>query len=290
MGKIDAILIAGPTASGKSAFAIEQAQKNNGIIVNSDSMQVYKELRVLTARPSIEDEAVVPHCMYGNVSGATAYSVGQWYEDVKLVLEDCRQSGTVPVFTGGTGMYFSALLGGLSPVPPVPDDIREYWRKQALEVGAPVLHKMLQERDPLMAGQLRPSDPQRLARALEVFDATGISLCEWQKKPGVPLIDEAKVEKYVISPERDMLYDRCNRRFDIMIEQGALKEVEELSARNFHPDLPIMRALGVKPIQDYLSGKMSLEEVAEISKRDTRRYAKRQLTWLRGNMIAWNWM
>ncbi len=287
MGKIDAILIAGPTASGKSAFAIEQAQKNNGIIVNTDSMQVYTELRVLTARPSVEDEAIVPHTMYGSVSGATAYSVGQWYDDVKILLEECRKSKTLPVFTGGTGMYFSALLGGLSPVPPVPDDIREHWRKLALKHPPAELHEMLKQRDPVMADQLRPSDPQRLARALEVIDATGISLSEWQKKPGIPLIDEARVGKYVISPEREVLYDRCNRRFDIMIEQGALTEVEELTKKNFHPDLPIMRALGVKPLQDYLSGKMPLEEVAEISKRDTRRYAKRQLTWLKSNMITW---
>lgn len=290
MGKIDAIMIAGPTASGKSAFAIELANKHNGIIVNADSMQVYSELRILTARPSIQEESLAPHAMYGTINGNLAYSVGQWYNDVKKQLDHCRSQGLIPIFTGGTGLYFSSLLKGLSPVPEIPEDIRNHWREQATEVGAEKLHELLTERDPVMANQLMPTDPQRIARALEVLEATGKSLSEWQKQPGTPLFSEENTERYVISPEREKLYERCNRRFDIMLEEGALDEVRELLKLNLSPDLPIMRALGVKPLQDYLEGNMSLEEAAEISKRDTRRYAKRQLTWLRSNMITWNWL
>ena len=290
MSKIDAILVAGPTASGKSAFAMKLAEKHEGVIVNADSMQIYLELRILTARPSLEDEAKVPHAMYGTVSGKNAYSVGQWYSDAKDMMALCKKTGKVPIFTGGTGLYFHALLNGLSPVPEIPENIRAYWRKKAEEIPIAELYEVLGEKDSVMAERLMPTDTQRITRALEVIEATGVSLSEWQQKKGIPLLADDQVEKYVIAPEREQLYERCNKRFDIMMDMGAMDEVKYLMAQEFDESLPIIGALGFKPLRDFLLGYNSLEDALEVSKRDTRRYAKRQMTWLKSNMITWKWV
>ncbi len=290
MSNIDAILIAGPTASGKSAYAIKQAQKHNGIIINTDSMQIYRELRVLTARPSKEEEAEAPHALYGTIPGKIHYSVGHWVEDIKKILEDCKNKKRLPIFTGGTGLYFSALLKGLSPVPEIPEEIRNYWRQKAKRVNINELHETLKKRDPIMAQQLNEMDTQRITRALEVIDATDTSLAEWQKQQGTPLLKTENLEKYVIAPEREILYERCNSRFDTMVREGALEEVKALLNHNLDEALPIMRALGVKPFTQYLTHQISLDQAIEQSKQDTRRYAKRQMTWLRSNMITWKWL
>lgn len=288
--EFQAILIAGPTASGKSAFALEQAKKHNGVIINADSMQVYKDLKILTARPSVEDEHKAPHRLYGFASGKQAYSVGQWLDDVRAVIEECEHDKQMPIIVGGTGLYFSALLKGLSPIPDIPDDIRYYWRQKANTQGGPALHAILAEKDEVMADRLRPSDPQRVVRALEVLEATGQSLADWQHVDGTPLLLEDKTQRYVISPERDRLYDRCNSRFDRMLQAGALEEVKTLLKAKLDPGLPLMRALGLRPLITYLQQKLTLEEAIISAQRDTRRYAKRQLTWLRRNMITWNWL
>lgn len=290
MDSFDAILIAGPTASGKSSLAIGFAETYGGVVINADSMQVYSELRILTARPSEEDEARVPHVMYGVVPASQAYSTGQWADDVAGHLARAREDGQLPVIVGGTGLYFNALLEGLSPIPDIPDDIREKWRAIARTTSGPELHKVLASHDPEMADILRPSDRQRLVRALEVMEATGVSLKVWQKEPGKPLLDFGLVKAFVAAPERDILYKRCDQRFDMMIAEGALCEVERLMTLGLPDDLPIMRALGVRPLRSHLLGEISLDEALEQSKRDTRRYAKRQMTWARGNMLAWEWL
>lgn len=283
-------LIAGPTASGKSALALEMAAKSGGVIVNADSMQVYRELRVLTARPSAVDEAIVPHRLYGFRAAKMPYSVAEWLSDVAPYIEQARSGGAPVIIAGGTGLYFKALLEGLSPVPDIPEDIRAYWREQASIQGASALYEILRARDTEMAAKLAASDPQRIVRALEVLDATGRSLNEWQKVPGQGLLSGDEAEHIYVSPPRELLYARCNARLDIMIEMGALEEVKALMALELEDSLPLMRAVGVLPLRGYLNGSLSLEAASENARTDTRRYAKRQLTWARRNMISWNWI
>lgn len=283
-------LIAGPTASGKSALAMEMAGKTGGVIVNADSMQIYRELRVLTARPTIVDEAAMPHRLYGLRPASEAYSVADWLNDVAPIVEQARSSGPPAIIVGGTGLYFKALLEGLSPVPDIPKEIRAYWREQANIQGAAALHEMLRLRDPEMAGKLAPSDSQRLVRALEVLDATGRSLGEWRKAPGQALVSADKAELIYVSPPREVLYARCDARLDAMIEKGALDEVRMLMTLELDDDLPLMRAVGVRSLRDFLAGSLSLEAALEAVKTDTRRYAKRQITWARRHMISWNWL
>ncbi len=289
MNRPRAILIAGPTASGKSQLAMDLARARDGVIINADSMQVYRELRILTARPSVADEAALPHRLYGHVSGMDDYSVGRWLEDVTAILGDAEAAGRLAVIVGGTGLYFKALLEGLSPIPDIPVEIRGHWRGLGDELAANALYELLRERDPVMADRLAPSDRQRLVRALEVMDATGKSLAEWQDEPGAPLLRLEDVEAVVVAPEREVLYDRCNRRFDEMMEAGGLEEVQALAALELAPDRPIMRALGVRQLLALVDGRLTRDAALAQAKTETRRYAKRQLTWLRRNMIAWNW-
>jgi tRNA dimethylallyltransferase len=288
MSKHRAILIAGSTASGKSAAALALAERLGGVIVNADSMQVYRELRILSARPSVEDEARAPHALYGFVPAADAYSAGRWLEDMKSALRRAEREGRIPIITGGTGLYFKALLEGLSPIPDIPADVRARWRKQAQTCSAEDLYELLCERDPQMAARLKPSDPQRLVRALEVFDATGRSLAQWQDEPGKPLLREHDVARLFVTQPRETLYAHIDARFDEMIGAGALDEVRSLAEQNLDSSLPAMRALGVKPLMAYLLGEMSKDEAMMRAKTETRRYAKRQLTWAKSNMIAWN--
>ncbi len=285
-----AIVIAGPTASGKSAFALELAARRAGMIINADSMQVYRELRVLTARPDPQEEARAPHRLYGFRPGGQPYSAGQWLDDAAQALAEARQRGLVPIFVGGTGLYFKALLEGLSPVPEIPDDIRSYWRERARIEPAPALHGLLAERDPAAAARLRPSDTQRIARALEVVEATGRSLTQWQREEGTPLLDARYTETYVVWPDRAEVYRACEARAVAMIEAGAVEEVAELLRQGLDPALPVMRAIGVRPLGAYLRGEIDLDTARARLLIETRRYAKRQLTWLRRNMISWNWV
>jgi len=287
MSKHRAILIAGPTASGKSAVALGLAERLGGVIINADSMQVYSDLQILSARPTDEDEARVPHMLYGFAPASHAYSVGQWLEDVKGAMADAVRLGQMPIITGGTGLYFKALLEGLSPIPDIPEDVRKHWRELGREQDAEELHVLLSERDPEMASRLRPSDPQRVVRALEVLDATGRSLAEWQSEPGEPLLGETQVVRVFVEPPRETLYERIDKRFDAMLEEGALEEVERLAKQKLDPGLPAMRALGVKPLMALFNGTVEREEAVERAKTETRRYAKRQLTWAKSNMIAW---
>lgn len=283
-----AILIAGPTASGKSAFAIALARAKAGVIINADSMQVYRELRVLTARPSAHEEAAVPHRLYGHVSVLEPYSVARWLDEVDVQIAAAEADGLLPIIIGGTGLYFKALLDGLSPIPPIPDDVRAHWRAAGETWTAPDLHAELMRRDSVTGAQIRPSDRQRTVRALEVIAATGKPLAEWQAISGRPLIEAAHVAKLVVSRPRAELYERCERRFRQMIDEGALEEARQIREMQLDPALPACRALGLSALLAHVAGQMPLEEAIEMAVRDTRHYIKRQETWLRRYMIAWN--
>ncbi|TNE58237.1 MAG: tRNA (adenosine(37)-N6)-dimethylallyltransferase MiaA [Alphaproteobacteria bacterium] len=284
--KIDALLIAGPTASGKSALALELAKRLGGVIINADSMQVYRDLRVLTARPSKEEEAEAPHRLYGHLDASASYSAGDWGAEALAEIEAARGAGALPIVVGGTGLYFSVLTEGLSPIPEVPEAVRAEVRGLLENEGVEAVLSEVRQVDPEIAAQLKPADRQRLARALEVFQATGRPLSAWQKEPRVPLFT-GKAGQFVLMPERDWLYERCDRRFDIMLEGGALDEVRALKSRQLPPDLPALKALGVPELCRYLDDEFTLEEARLRAKMQTRRYAKRQMTWFRNQMIAW---
>ena len=286
---IKAILIAGPTASGKSGAGLELAASFGGTIINADSMQVYRELRLLTARPSEADEARVPHRLYGTVSAADAYSVGRWLGDAGRAIAEAHKARRLPILVGGTGLYFKALTEGLAPVPDIPAEIRSHWRERSDELGRDALHAELAARDPNMAARLGPADPQRIVRALEVIDATGVSLAEWQGGNAAPLLAPDDALRLVIAPERQPLYAAIDARFNRMIEQGALDEVRALLDLELDPGLPAMRAHGVRELAAYLSGALTREEAVAKAKTESRRYAKRQMTWLRRFMVDWDW-
>jgi tRNA dimethylallyltransferase len=282
-----AVLIAGPTASGKSALALAVAEKLGGTIVNADSMQVYRDLGIITARPSPEEEARVPHRLYGHVDAAEIYSTGRWLDDVAAALAAIAAEGRVPIVVGGTGLYFKALTSGLAAVPPIPADIRADVRGRLESEGVSALYAELIERDPVTAARLMPLDRTRIARALEVVLATGRSLSDWHKQGMPPLLDPARVAKVFVTCERKDLVARIESRFAAMLEAGALDEVRALAARHLNPLLPAMKAHGVPWLIRHLKGEISLDEAAEGSIKDTRRYAKRQLTWFRGQMKDW---
>ncbi|MGH6749384.1 MAG: tRNA (adenosine(37)-N6)-dimethylallyltransferase MiaA [Methyloceanibacter sp.] len=285
-----AILIAGPTASGKSAVALALAERLGGTVINADSMQLYRELRVLTARPSEADEALAPHRLYGIVSASEAFSVGRWLEAAQAAIAEARDAGSVPILVGGTGLYFKALIEGLAPIPDSPSEVRAYWREQAARLTPEALHRELAARDPGVAAKLRSSDPQRIVRALEVIDAAGVSLSEWQGAPAAPALLADDVLRFVIAPEREPLYAAIDARFDRMIENGAIEEVEALLALGLDDSLPAMRAHGVRELRAYLAGANSLEDAQTKSKTESRRYAKRQMTWARRYMADWEWV
>jgi tRNA dimethylallyltransferase len=288
--KPDAILIAGPTSSGKSALALALAETLGGIIINADSMQVYRDLRVTTARPTPAEEGKVPHRLYGHVDAAENYSVGRWLTDAQAALAETRRDGRLPIVTGGTGLYFKALTQGLSAVPPVPADIRAAMRARLAAEGPVLLHAELEVRDPASAERIRPADGVRIARALEVIAATGRSLADWHRDGMQPVIAEGRAMKVFLDVPRAELYRRIDVRFDAMLAAGALDEVRALAARGLDPLLPAMKAHGVPWLIRHLRGDLSLDQAADGGKLDTRRYTKRQATWFRHQMPGWNWV
>ena len=282
-----AILIAGPTASGKSGLGLRVAEEVGGVIVNADSMQVYRDLRVITARPTPEEELRVPHRLYGHVDAAENYSVGRWCRDVGEVLQEIAAQGRVPVLVGGTGLYFKALTSGLAAVPPIPSDIRERVRGRLQSEGVAPLYAELLERDSVTALRLMPNDRSRISRALEVVLATGRSLTDWHREGLPPLVDPQRAVKVFLTCERTELVRRIAQRFAGMLAAGALEEVRALAARNLDPALPAMKAHGVPWLIRHFNGELTLEQAAEGGVMDTRRYAKRQVTWFRNQMPDW---
>lgn len=281
------ILIAGPTASGKSALALELAGRLGGAIINADSMQVYAELRILTARPSPADEARAPHSLYGFVPASEAYSAGRFVKDAAAAIAGARAKGLRPIIVGGTGLYFKALTEGLSPIPDVDPEVRQHWREEARAKGAGELFIHLTMQDPETAGRLNPTDTQRIVRALEVLQSSGKPLSYWQAQKGTPVVDLSEAHAFALMPERGPLQLRADARFDQMIDAGALAEAEQLQRLGLDPNLPAMRALGVAPLIAHLGGESGLDEAVAGAKAETRRYIKRQMTWLKRYMIAW---
>ena len=285
-----AVLIAGPTASDKSALALELALATGGVVINADSMQVYRDLRIITARPTHADEVRVPHRLYGHVDAAVNFSAGAWVTDAARAIEAAQAMGRLPIFVGGTGLYFRALTTGLSAVPPIPVEVRESVRARLDKHGVEALHAELAARDPSAAGRLNLRDRTRIARALEVVEATGRSLLEWHEEGQPPLLPRDRFRAIFLAPERDDLYARIDARFDAMLGAGALKEVERLAARQLDPLLPAMKAHGVPALIRHLRGELSLDEAARIGRADTRHYAKRQFTWFRHQLPAFEWV
>ena len=290
-GRPAAVLIAGPTASGKSALGLALARACGGTVINTDSMQVYADLRVLTARPSPEEERLAPHRLYGNVDGAVNFSVGHFQRQAATLVAEADAAGRMPVFVGGTGLYFRALDEGLSDLPEVPDAIREAIRAEAEGRPTEALHAWLSARDPESAARLRPSDRMRVMRALEIFSATGRSIGAFHesRQPG-PLAGR-NILRIFLTVEREELRRRIDARFLAMMEAGALDEVAALRAKKRDPLLPVMRAHGVPGLIAHLDGALSREEAVRRGQGDTRRYAKRQHTWFRHQMgTAWHWL
>lgn len=280
----DAVLIAGPTASGKSALALKVAREYGGAVINADAMQVYRELRVLSARPDASEEAEAPHYLYGFVSAFEPFSVGRWLDAARSALDDVRSKGITPIVVGGTGLYFAALLDGLSPIPEIHASIRVEARQKLAELGNERFHAALAARDPVMGERLNAGDSQRLVRAWEVIEATGQSLAEWQMLKGEPVLT-GDLARFVLKPNRDWLIERIGRRFHQMMQQGALDEARALSG--ISGDLPAARALGVPSLLAHLAGKLTLEQAVEQAITQTRQYAKRQMTWFRHQMPDW---
>jgi tRNA dimethylallyltransferase len=290
VSRSEIILIAGPTASGKSALALALAEKRGGAVINADSMQVYRDLRIITARPTPDEECRVPHRLYGHVDAAENFSAGRWCTEVALTLAETRRVAGAIIIVGGTGLYFTALTRGLADVPPIPAEIREEVRARLVSEGVAALHAELTRRDPAAAARLMPGDRARITRALEVVLATGRSLFEWHEEGKPAVLDSALAAKVFLMPERDALLRRIDTRFDAMIAAGALDEVRALAARDLGPDLPAMKAHGVPWLIRHLRGEIDLAEAVEGGKRDTRQYTKRQATWFRNQLPDFDWV
>jgi tRNA dimethylallyltransferase len=285
-----AVLIAGPTASGKSALALDLAQKAGGVVINADSMQVYRDLRIITARPTVEEEAVVPHRLYGHVDAAINFSAGAWVADAAKALAEARARRKLPIFVGGSGLYFRALTRGLSAIPPIPGEVREAVRARLDRDGVEALHEELARRDPVSAARLKPRDRTRIARALEVIEATGRALPDWHREGLPPLLPPGEFSALFLSPEREALYARIDARFDEMLSGGAIQEVLALAARNLDPLLPAMKAHGVPVLIRLIRGEVTRQAAAEFGRTETRQYAKRQYTWFRHQLPEFEWV
>jgi tRNA dimethylallyltransferase len=276
----------GPTASGKSALALALADRIGGEIVNADSMQVYRDFRVLTARPTPQEEARARHHLYGHIDASERYSTGRWLYDAMAVLADIRARGGRPILVGGTGLYFKALTQGLADIPAPDPDVRAGLQERAEREGAPALHAELAQRDPSVAARLKPNDAPRILRALEVLDTTGDSIAAFQADTKSALATDEWLGM-TLAPQRETLYAAIDDRFDLMLQQGALDEARALAARALDATLPAMKAHGAPALMRHLRGAITLDEAAGIGKRDTRRYAKRQFTWIANQMPAW---
>lgn len=283
-----AVLIAGPTASGKSALAMQIAQEIGGVILNADSMQVYRDLHVLTARPSAQEEQLVPHRLFGHVDAAENYSAGRYVAEAARALSELP-SDVVPIFAGGTGLYFRALMTGLAAIPPIDPSIREELRARLEAEGVEALQAELAGLDPTAAARIMPRDRSRILRALEVVQATGRPISDWHREGLPPAIEPESAIKIFLHPERGELTRRIESRFHAMLGQGALEEVRSLDARHLPDTLPAMKAHGVPWLRRHLRGEITLPQAAEGAIMDTRRYAKRQVTWFRNQMPGWTW-
>ena len=281
-----ALLLMGPTASGKSALGLALAERLGGEIVNADSMQVYRDFRILTARPTAAEEARVSHHLYGYIDAGELYSTGRWLTDAVAVIAGISARGKIPIVVGGTGLYFKALTEGLADIPAADPEIRAVLRARAGREGAPALHAELTARDPVTAARIERNDAPRILRALEVLETTGESISALQSNTK-PALAREQWAGVALIPDREPLYETINARYDAMLAAGALDEVRAFAARKLDPTLPAMKAHGAPALMEHLQGEMPLAVAAEIGKRDTRRYAKRQFTWIANQMSDW---
>lgn len=281
------ILIAGPTASGKSALALALAERLGGCVINADAMQVYAEWRVLTARPSPQDEARAPHRLYGHVCAAAPWSVGAWLRDMAGALAECAAQGWRPIVVGGTGLYLTALTEGLAEIPPPSPAIRAAAQALLARRGVAGLAAEIAARDPATFAALDPANPARLLRAWEVLEQTGEGLAAWRARTPPPLVPLAQAKALALAPDRPRLYAACDARFDAMLEQGALAEAQAVAALGLPAQAPALKALGARELMAHLRGEIAPDAAAAAAKQATRNYAKRQMTWFRNRMIAW---
>ncbi len=283
--RLPAIVIAGPTASGKSGLALALAREFGGVVINADSMQVYAGLPILTAQPSAADQALVPHRLYGVLAPSELCSAARWRDLAAAEMEKAWAEGKLPIVVGGTGLYLRSLMQGLSPIPEIPDAVRNAVRRQLAELGNAAFHAHLAGRDPAMAARLEVGDSQRMVRALEVLEATGRSLADWQAEPLEGGVDAAW-HSIALLPERDRLYAACDGRFQAMIAAGALDEVRAFRTLGLDPALPVMKALGLRELAAHLAGEIDLISAVASAQQATRNYAKRQCTWFRHQLNA----
>ena len=283
-------IIAGPTASGKSGRALELAEKHDGVIINADSLQIYQDLPMLSACPSAEDRALAPHKLYAFLQAEEVYSAQIWREAAEIEIREARAQGKTPIICGGTGFYILALTRGLSPIADVPDAVRDKFIALAKEQGSQSLHAILSQCDPVAAARLHPNDTQRLIRACEVFEATGKTITHWQSLPRSGAIKGIDFNVEIIMPERALLHERCNLRFELMVQNGVLDEVQALDQRiksgEISPDAAVTRTLGFGPLQRYINGDIPLDEAITLAKIDTRQYAKRQSTFFNNQQLT----
>ena len=280
------VFIAGPTASGKSAWAIELAKTFNGEIINADAMQVYEDLQILSARPTISEMQGVPHHLFGHIAGNIRYSTGQWLREVQPVILDCLAREVVPILVGGTGLYFKALLEGLAKVPAISQDVFENVKTILENEGIASLREEALRIDLRATQRILGDDPQRLSRIVSVYRETGRPLSEWQSETR-PIIPKQFCQCAVLIPDRSVLYERINARFENMITSGGVNEAKSVFAKNYDNSLPIMKAIGVRQLKGYFTGDANLDDSIALASRDTRRFAKRQLTWFRGQARNW---
>ena len=267
---------------------MDVAERLNGVVINADAMQLYADLDVLTSRPSRDDEARVPHRLFGCAPAGDAWSAGRWLGAASEEVSTAWQAGKVPVITGGTGLYFKVLEEGLSPIPAVPSDVRDHWRERLRVEGANALHGELARWAPDDAARIEPADGQRVVRALEVLDATGKSLADhFASARQDSVLANADVRRVALTPVREQLYGSCDARFEAMLEHGAMDEVEKLVALDLAPDLPVMKAIGVQALAAYLAGEALMKDAVALAQKQTRNYAKRQMTWIRNQMSDW---
>jgi len=280
------VFIAGPTASGKSAWAIELAKKSNGEIINADAMQVYEDLQILSARPNLPEMEGVPHHLFGHIAGNIRYSTGQWLREVQPVILDCLARDVLPILVGGTGLYFKALIEGLAEVPAISQDVFDEVKLMLEEKGVAYLRDEALHVDPKATSRVLGDDPQRLSRIVCVYRETGQPLSEWHTQTR-PIIPKEFCDRAILTLDRVTLYERINARFENMMTNGGISEAKSVFEQDYDSSLPIMKAIGVRQLEGYFTGDTSLEDAIALASRDTRRFAKRQLTWFRGQARNW---
>ena len=279
------ILIFGPTASGKSETALKIASKINSVIINADSLQVYKDLKILTSRPTTNDEEVIPHRLYGHIKGDLQYTVANWLNDVSIEIESIFFKNLVPIIVGGTGLYFKSLLNGLASIPDIKKEIKDSTDDLVNKFGLEYLQRELVKKSP--TSKIKNNDPNRIIRAYNILTQTGKTIEEWQSNTK-PNMDNISYQKLLINPDRNLLYKNAEDRFDIMINNGGIEEVKELNLRKYDLNNSVMKAIGVREISDFIAGKTSLEDSISLAKQKSRNYIKRQQTWINSNNITWN--